>query len=249
MVQMLTAYSEGRANINDVMRALVSHRGWFVPIVLFAQSGGENRRVDNILMLGAETLVPQGELWVFTDKEAAIHAQAQGVSLGSYAGGMAGTELFQVISPDSQTVRVNPGSPSEHTWVFMKGSASAAGGLWAEAVALEESFIEWQQAGRPDKEALMNYRAFVLYDHVSGPVITLPNQAGMSNPAAAFTAPDCADAFLSKLSDEQRMSMRQVTIDGRSLLESPPQGIDGLLFNPFGPGTTFALPFDSLRSE
>ena len=249
MVQMLTEYSEGRANMNDVMRALVSHRGWFVPLVLFAQSGGENRRVDSILMLSAETLVPPDELWIFTDEEAAKLAQARGASLGSYAGGMAGTELFRVIGPDSQTVRVNPGSPREKTWVFMEGSACEAGGLWAEAVALEESFVEWRQAGRPDKEALMNYRAFVLYDHVSGPVITLPNQAGMSNPAAAFTAPDCADAFLSKLSEEQRGAMRQVTIDGRSLLENPPQGIDGLLLNPFGPGAAFALPLDSLRTE
>jgi hypothetical protein len=133
--------------------------------------------------------------------------------------------------------------------VFTEGSASEAGGLWAEAVSLEEGFGGWERAGRPDKDALMSYRAFLLYDHVSGPVITLPDRAGMSNPAAAFTAPDCADAFTSRLSEEQRAALRQVTIDGRSLLENPPQGVDGLLFNLFGPGATYALTFDSLRPE
>ncbi|HEX8186721.1 MAG TPA: hypothetical protein VF586_00090, partial [Pyrinomonadaceae bacterium] len=111
MVQMLTAYGAGRANFNDVMRALVSHRGWFVPLALFGRDGGPDRRADSILMLGAEMLVPPGELWVFTDEEAARLAQAKGASLGTYAGRVAGTELFRAVGPDSQTVRVNPGSP------------------------------------------------------------------------------------------------------------------------------------------
>jgi hypothetical protein len=188
-------------------------------------------------------------LWVFTDQEAAHLAQARGASLGAYAGGMTGTELFRNIPPNLTTVRINPGSLPARTWIFMEGSASAVGGLWADAIALEESFSQWQQTGRPDRTTLMNYRAFLLYDHVSGPVITLPNQGGMSNPAAAFTSPDCADAFLSALSDEERAVVRPVTIDGKRLLENLSLNLEGMVFNLFGPGATYALRFDDLGLE
>lgn len=248
MVEMLVAYSQGKADVNEVLRALVSHRGWFVPLNLFAVKAESTRRVQSMIV-GGENLVPAGELWIFTDAESVNLAISKGASLGAYAGGMAGTELFTIIDPSIHTVYINPCSPRERSWVFTEGSASTVGKLWAEAIALEESFGEWEKRGKVDKTALANYRAFLLYDHVTGPIITLPNQAGMSNPAVAFTAPDCADKFMSELSEEERAVVRQVTIDGKRLLEIPRQGIDGFIFNFFGPGATFALPFDSLRLE
>jgi hypothetical protein len=248
MVQMLTAYGEGRANVNDVMRALVSHRDWFVPLALLVQGGEQNRKVESVLMLSTEAQMPPGELWVFTDSEAAGIAQAKGASLGAYAGGIAGTELFRIIDPNFQTVRVNPGSPRERTWTFQEGSASEVGKVWADAIALEECFDEWQQTGQPDEAAVMNYRAFMTFDFSSGPIVTLPNQGGMASPAAAFTAPDCAQMFLSKLGEEQSAGLQSVTIDGRTLMEKSPQlGIDGLMINIFGPGATFAFPFKHIR--
>lgn len=239
---VLAAFGAGRANTDDVMRALVSHRGWLVPIDFFAARRGDGARADQILILSPESQAPPGNLWLFTDEGAARLAQSNGASLGAYAGRMGGTELFGAIGREHQTVYVNPGSPRERTWVFQEGSATDVGGLWAEAVALEESFAGWQAAGAPDRTALEGYRAFMLYNHASGPVITLPGRGGMSNPAVTFTAPDCAGAFLGLLNDEQRGQLRPVTIDGKSLLTNLPSGIDGLLFNPFGPGPTYALP-------
>jgi hypothetical protein len=250
MLQILIAFSEGRANANDVMRALVSHRGWLVPATLVAESGEQAGVADNLTMFSAETRLPPGELWIFTDREAADLAQAAGASLGAYAGGVAGTKLFSRISPDAKTVRVNPYSPRERTWTFSEGSASQVGGIWADAIALEENFERWRQTGSPDKTAVGNYRAFLVFNHTSGPVITLPNQGGMSNPAVAFTAPDCADMFLSKLGEEQRASLRQAVAGGEALMEGARRlGVDGLLFNPFGPGVTYAFPFDDSGTD
>ncbi len=243
ITETLIAYSEKRANANDVLRALMSHRGWFVPIGFFALSGEPKRRVDSMLSLSAENLVPPGELWIFTDEASARMAADKGASLGAYAGGMAGTELFSLVEPSFQTVYINPGSPPERSWMFQEGSASSAGRLWAEAIALEEKFVEWQQTGKPDQTAIMNYRAFMLFDHVSGPIITLPNQGGMSNPAAAFTTPDCVQNFLSALSDEERASVKQVEVDGNRLLQLSSLGIDGFLFNYFGPGASYSFRF------
>ncbi|HUQ31537.1 MAG TPA: hypothetical protein VM095_05420 [Pyrinomonadaceae bacterium] len=246
-VQMLLAYSQKRAVADDVMRSLISHRDWVVPLALFAHGGEQVRRVEGALILSAEARITPGELWVFTDRDAILRAQSAGAMLGSYAAGMAGTELFRSIPPTINTVRVNPGSPLEHTWTFRDGGIEA-GKIWADAITLEESFEQWEQARKPDKTAFMNYRAFLTFDHVSGPVITLPGHSGMSNPAAAFTAPDCADTFLSNLSEEQSAQMRRVTVGGNRLLEQAPVlGIDGLIINAFGPGAIYALHFSVIN--
>lgn len=247
-VQMLESYSRQHANMNDVMRSLISHRGWFAPLGLFAQSGEPNRRVDSMMMLSTEAQITPGELWVFTDREAVLRAQAAGALLGSYAGGMAGTELFRAVPANTNTVRVNPGSPLEQTWIFMDGGGIEAGMIWADAVALEDSFEQWRQNGAADKTAFTDYRAFLTFDHSHGPVVTLPNNSGMSNPAAAFTAPDCADAFLSEVDESLRAGLQQVTVSGKTLLEKADVlGIDGLVINIFGPGATYALPFSNIN--
>ena len=247
---MLEAYSQQRAGMNDVMRALASHRDWFAPLNLFAQNGAPTRSVESMMILSTEAQITPGELWIFTDREAALRAQAAGATLGSYAGGMAGTELFRAVPAHIETVRVNPGSPLEHTWIFRDGGGIEAGKIWAEAIALEDNFAQWQQTGAPDKTAFVNYPAFLTFDHAHGPVVTLPGNSGMSNPAAAFTAPDCADALLSKVDEAQRAQLQRVTIGGHTLLEKAPVlGIDGLVINLFGPGPSYALSFSSFDSQ
>lgn len=244
--ERLIAYSEKRAHTNDVMRTLVSYRGWFVPAGMFALSGEATRRVQTMLNLSHENLVPAGELWIFSDEATARLATDKGASLGTYAGGMAGTELFRIIDPASfQIVCVNPGSPLEHTWTFEQGSASTMGRLWADVIALEEKFTEWEQTGKPDLAAIESYRAFLVFDHLSGPIVTLPNLGGLKHAAAAFTAPDCAQKFLDELTEGERNSIKQVEVTGKRLLELPPIcGVDGFLFNFFGPGRRYALRVD-----
>ncbi len=249
-VQRLLAYSQERASTNDVMRSLVSHHDWLVPVGFVVQSGEENRVLERMVILSSETQLPADELWVFTDQPSALMAQAKGAQLGVYAGGIAGTELFRKIPAGTKLVRVNPGSPTERTWMFQDGGGIEMGKIWADAIALEESFAQWKETGEPDRDAVSNYRAFMVFNHASGPIITLPNFSGMPNPAAAFTAPDCAEMFLSKLGAEQSAGMKQAVVDGKTLIEHAPRlGISGLMFNVFGPGATYAFPFDSQRTD
>lgn len=249
-IKMLTTYSQQHAGMNNVMRSLISHRNWFAPLSMFPNSGEPTRRAESALMLSTEARITPGELWIFTDREAALRAQAAGALLGTYAGNMSGTELFRKIPLNTTVVRVNPYSPLEYTWTFRDGGGIEAGVIWAEAIALEESFEQWEQSGKPDSTAFLNYRAFLTFDNSSGRVVTLPNQFGMSNPAVAFTAPDCAAHFLSEIAEEQSAELRQVTIAGKTLFEKAPVlGIDGLVINIFGPGATYDLPFNSIRSN
>jgi hypothetical protein len=243
-VRVLTEYSQKRVGANEVMRALAGHKGWLAPALMFARAEGQDLFLDRMVLFGAETRLPPGELWVFTDRAAAERAQAAGALLGPYAADIAGTELFDKIDPQCQIVRVNPYSPVEQGWQFLPGSYELAQ-LWAQVVALEEGF---KNRGDSFYEAVARFRAFLLFNGPSGYVITLPNQGGMKNPAAVFTAPDCADAFLARLTEEQRRGLERVAADGMTLLKKLPlQQIDGLLINAFGPVPATVLFFAEIE--
>ena len=63
-----------------------------------------------------------------------------------------------------------------------------------------------------------------------------------------FTAPDCADAFLACLTEEQRRGFERVAADGMTLLKKLPlQEIDGMLINAFGPGPATLLLFAEIE--
>jgi hypothetical protein len=183
-------------------------------------------------------------LWVFTDLAAAQRAQAAGAQLGMYAADIPGTALFGKIDESLQIVRVNPYSPVEQGWQFHPGGYGLAK-VWAKAIALEEGF-----ENRDDSfyEAVARFEGFLIFNGPSGYVITLPNQGGMRNPAAVFTAPDCADAFLARLTDEQRQGFERLVISGMTLIKKLPlQEVDGMLLNAFGPGPAAVLIFAEIE--
>ena len=243
-VRVLTEYSQKRVGANEVMRALASHKGWLAPALMFAREEGQDLFLDSMVLFGTETRLPSGELWVFTDRAAAERAQAAGALLGPYAANIAGTELFNKIDPSLQLVRVNPYSPNEQGWQFQPGSYDLAK-LWAQVIALEEGF---ENRGDSFYEAIARFQGFFLFNGKSGYVITLPNQGGMRNPAAVFTAPDCADAFLARLTDEQRQGFERIAADGMTLIKKLPlQEIDGMLLNAFGPGPSTVLFFAEIE--
>lgn len=243
-VRVLTDYSQKRLGADEVMRALVSHKGWFAPALMFARPRGQDLYLDSMVLFSTETRLPPGELWVFTDRAAAERAQAAGALLGPYAPDIAGTDLFRKLDPGLRIVRVNPYSPAEQGWQFLPGSFEVAE-LWAQVIALEEGFRNTEGL---DHQAIARFPGFILFNGQSGYVITLPNQGGMRNPAAVFTAPDCADAFLARLSEEQRGGLQRIGADGMTLLKRLPlQEIDGMWLNAFGPGPATSLPFAEIE--
>jgi hypothetical protein len=243
-VRVLIGYSQKRVGVNEVMRALASHKGWLAPVLMFAQAGEQDILLDSMVLFGMETRLPPGELWVFTDRAAAERAQAAGAQLGPYASKISGAELFNKIDPSFQIIRVNPYSPSEQSWQFLPGSYELAK-LWAQVIALEEGFKDRDDL---DYQAIASFKSFLLFNGRSGYAITLPNQGGMKNPAVVFTAPDCADAFLARLTEEQRQGLERITADGMTLIKRLPlQEIDGMLLNAFGPGAATVLFFAEIE--
>ena len=146
--------------------------------------------------------------------------------------------------PTLNVVRVNPYSPRAQTWQFLTGSVEHAA-LWARAIALEESFSSTDNL---DVAAISRFQGFLLFNRSSGYVITLPNQGDMKNPAAVFTAPDCAESFWAKLSEAQRNGLNRIAADGLTLIKKLPlQQIDGIFFNAFSPGPASVLPFAEIE--
>lgn len=238
-----TGFGRKVVGMSEVLRALVSHREWLVPLEMFAREGESKRRIEKMLVLGSERIAPADELWIFTDEEAALEAHAKHPLLGTYGGGMSGTELFGKIPPNVKLVSINPGSPEKYSWYFQTGGGIEAARMWAKAIALEDRFAEWEQIGAFDEQAFDEFPC-ITFNRVSGGVLLLPYESGTVSRAAVFTAPDCVEKFLSRFSESQRAQLTEATVEGAAMLKQLLElGADGIVFNIFGPGATFVHDF------
>jgi tetratricopeptide (TPR) repeat protein/tellurite resistance protein len=242
--EILAAYCQKRADTYAVMRSLVSYDGWLVPIELFAAGNENKRRVNQMLMLSTEKLaVPEDTLWIFTDEQAAFQAQAKHPYLGTFGGGMSGTELFCKIPPAVKNVLVNPGSPAENSWFFQDGGGIEAARMWAKVIALENLFAEWNQNGAFDGEKFAG-AAFIMFSYASGGLVTLAYEAGRIKRVAVFSAPDCAAEFTAQFDEKQRAQFKEVHLKGETMLKQLSElGFAGFVVNVVGPGVTFVHDF------
>ncbi len=259
-IQTLMAYSQQRAGVNEVLRSLVSHRGWFAPLVMFITEGKQDINVDHLLMFSTEVYMKAGDLWLFTDRASALRAQAINAPIGSYSGVMSGTELFGKIPADIKNIHINPCSPLEQRWSFMDGTSIELARLWSEVIVLEEKIGQWQYLGKPDLKALADYRGFITITNASNEIFLIKEiDPTMPIAAAIFTSPDSAQLFLSKLPPEQSATLKQITINGETLLNDlpamqirrqnnlPPLSLDGAVINANGPGTFYMLRFSDIQ--
>ncbi len=258
-LQMLLAYSQGRAGNNEVLRSLISHRGWFAPLEMFYREGEEVIDIEKMVVVATEGYMKVGELWLFTDYESIMRASDAGAPIGSYGGTISGTELFGKIPADITSIRVNPHSPREKNWSFFERGSVELARLWSEVITLEEKIEQWQP-DKPDLTALGNYRGFVTVVNAETNGIFLIKEFSeeMRIAAPVFTAPDSADEFLKNLPPDKKVELKQITINGDTLLNDlpymkiempnnqPPDSFDGAVINAFGPGAFYILKFDNV---
>jgi hypothetical protein len=256
--EVYTEFSLRRVNKDAVLRASISYDGWVVPWVYWAthyQPGarapgaeGEPARVEvetDLIVFSESSSLPGNELWVFTGPAAAERAKEQGMLVGLSLSGVPGTRLFGDLSPGWEWVRVNPLSPPELTIALPRAGGFADAKMWAEAIAFERSIAR----ERSDDQAatgrgLRYYDRFLVLVRRDGSLATLENYPGVAHAAAAFTAPDCLDAFLENLPPEQRPQFNFIDVRGSRLVESPPDwGLGGIVVNPYGPGPTVVYRF------
>ena len=240
--QALADYASGKADKDQVMRALVGHDGWFVPTTFATDALGE-KVFERTILLGAPADTAPADLTIFTDPEATLTAYGQ--PLGPFVGKLPGLRVFRASGDRYDSVRVNPASPEAEQWVIAReGFASAK--VWAKAVALERSLASTGERGLPHRE-LRAYAGYtVLISNVDRTLVLSKLADGVSMCAIAFTAPDRAERFTATLPAETRPVIGTATLDGATLFGHLAQSnVAGLLLNNDDPGGTLFVP----RSE
>lgn len=200
------------ADIDQVMRSLAEHDGWFVPVEYGHQAWGQSV-FDQTIPIPDRG--PLAMLSVFTDAEAAALGEAS-VS-GDYGGPVAGATLLQYLDPGLSSLFVNPGSPREHQWYIEASGFEIAAG-WGTAIAVERALANWGNTVMPRSE-LLNHRFQLLIEReLQAPAqVFLPDIDGVV--AVCFTASDRTAEFVASLPPPTRGLADIAPIEGRGLFE------------------------------
>jgi hypothetical protein len=201
-----------QADIDYVMRSLVEHEDWYVP-VLFADRAWGQSNFDQMLMF-AEA-VPSPVLTVFTDHESALRAEGQ--ALGVFGGPVSGIKLMRALGSGYNALIVNPASPREHQWYIASGGFRIASD-WAGAIVVERMLAERGNGPVPSAE-LMDHRFHLLIEKQAHAVAQVPLPEVDGVVAVCFTAADRAAEFFASLPAEVRGQADIAPIDGPQLFD------------------------------
>jgi hypothetical protein len=213
-----------QADIDQVMRALVTHVGWFVPVEVAERMW---RQTDFEQFLYFAEAAPSRVLNVFTDYESAI--LAEGRELGRYGGPVSGVDLMAALTGELDAIIVNPASRREHQWYIASAGFEIARS-WATAVAVERALAD-RGNGPVPVARLLGHRYQVLLEQPTHALaqISLPD---IGTVGVCFTAADRGQEFISSLPMAARPLADLAPIEGPELFElMHGVGVAGLVVN------------------
>jgi len=217
------------------MRALVSFDGWIAEIKFANQMTGQSK-FERAWHFGGPHDVPLDQAWVFSDDTALLAADTEaktlGAKIGTFVGPIKGAQLFSGLPAQFKRTRINIGSPRVATWDFEQDAYPYAQ-LWARAIATE--FWLTQADSLEKFAALRDYSGYIFFINPElDAVITAPGFGGKANPVLVFTAGDCIQKM-----QADYPNLKLQTLPGSALFAHMlRQGVDAIVFNAFGPGTT-----------
>ena len=134
-------------------------------------------------------------------------------------------------------MKVNPGGSLAHFW-FMGADAIPLARLWGRAVRLETLLGNPKMPKAALHAALRTFEAYTILVHPNGGVATAQGQGGYKNPAMVFTSPDSFEKVQAEVP-----GLGAVHLTAAELFELLPRaGVDGIAFNPMGPGPRTFFP-------
>lgn len=234
-IEVLHAFAAGTASKMEALRALVEHDGWVVPAVAIVKG---DETFEHALLLGAETRLPPGEFWAFTDKPHTLQAAQQGVMLGLMVDPVPGTRVFSSLG-QSSVFHVNRGAPSAETWSVPAESYDLCT-LFAKVVLMERML---DTIGEPDEQAVLRelaaYEGYLLFLYDDGEhqaPAECHEKFGLKRAAHVFTTPDQRDAFAKKNPGMLEGNYKAITVPGSKLFGWLKQQrfIDGFVVNSEG---------------
>jgi hypothetical protein len=245
---VLRDFSEGRVHHSTVARALVEHDDWIVPLETMVRYYG---RLESAITyaVGEVTALPDGTLWVFTDLEAALSAQAYGYVPGSCAGGISGSALFRELPTSWKEVVVNVGSPVENSWYQQPHETRGYGAMTAiaKAVPLERTLAGYRPQQHAEFMELVRCHDSWWLVGLRDRTFLSAYSAGEGPPfLSAFTAPDRVDAAIRALNNPGLFEGAHVSVvNGTRLIDIGAalavDGYRGLMINGPEDGLVFPL--------
>jgi hypothetical protein len=185
---VLADYARGEASESDVVRALISHDGWYAPMLWLDEVFPERKVYDSMIPTPALGQAPgPGRLWLFTDAEQVNAAIEAGATFAAAGGPVRGVEVFGALGRGVSEVRVNPVG-AEHGWSLGVDAAVLEFlARWIGALEIETALSTSAEGLGPLLAAFQHY--VVPVDDTGRPrVIAMPHPPG--NYVMAFTAPD-----------------------------------------------------------
>lgn len=231
----ILAQRRGEASAHQVLRSLMEHREWWVPLGFFPASDTARMRKTSF---GRLHHVPPSELWVFTEAGTACEAHQRGAPVGSFVQSIPGHQLFATLRrrPGIRAVQVNAGGYPEDLLTFAPDAFETLE-QWALAIGFERllgSSTELSDAVLARSKSYEQYLAFMLPDER---MLVKAGHDGLAQPGVVCTSQDSADILLETLEDDFRETLRLTTLSAAELRhELERQDIDGLVLNPLGPG-------------
>lgn len=234
--QALLNHRQKKLEPAAVMRALVQHDDWHVPIHALARP-----ITDRLITYAEKPELAAHQLNVFTDRAACdLAAERFGrAPMGIYAGAVKGAELFgnllavPALSP-ALMLQVNPGSPTEEQW-FVERAAFPLCAVWANAVGLEQT-IGSSSSGWAD--AMCAYPAWLAVLGKTDNALVRINMREKGEHALIFTAPDLADHFLKGLPNNGGSACKTASVVGEQLFKFLiKSGVKGFIVNASSPQT------------
>ena len=223
-------------------RALVAHGDWLVAATA-AQLLGHEGATAQLAYFGADATPPPGELWLFTDVDAATQVAAHGVALGPYVAQVHGVDVFGRVAPSFERVRINPEHDPSSSCHFEREGIEWLRVAAAEHVIEGALSVAGAQLLASVARRLREYPAFLVLRRGDGSLLARPTpQLGDASAALAFSAEDCLEAFVATLAPEEAADLDIGRTPGLALFrEVALSDLGGLLFNPSGPGPTSML--------
>jgi hypothetical protein len=185
---VLADYARGEASESDVVRALISHDGWYAPMLWLDEVFPHRKVYDSMIPTPALGKAPgPGRLWLFTDAEQVNAAIEAGAAFAAAGGPVRGVEVFAALGRGVSELRVNPVG-AEHGWsIGIDDPVLEFLARWIAALEIETALNTSADDLGPLLAAFEHY--VVPVDDTGRPrVIAMPHPPG--NYVMAFTAPD-----------------------------------------------------------
>jgi hypothetical protein len=230
IVGILAAFNQKELGTEDVMRGLICHDDWLAPVVALPPGPDGVVVTETVVTYGAETRLPPGELWLFTEKRYADAAQQKGALLGAYAAGLRGVDVFANVPKGLNQIRVNPGAPEAENFHLGSPDAIELGRVWANAVLLERRVAAPGALEDPEvRERLRRCQELLIILVGQSPAV-LPDDRGQW--LVLFTAPDYAESYRRALANARGVDGRLQPADGQKLFAAIAQmGVAGVRLN------------------